>query len=69
MNEKMKNNKRQTSSESPDTSNQSSITKDRDETVDDQGVCLKAPEWPEHQRPWDDDMPCDDGRAGDISDE
>lgn len=27
-------------------------------------VCLKAPEWAEHQRFDDDDMGCDDGRAG-----
>jgi hypothetical protein len=68
MNEKMKDNKKRTPAKSPDTSNRSSITRDRDETVDDQGVCMKAPEWAEHQRPWDDDMPCDDGRAGDIGD-
>ena len=29
-------------------------------------VCQKAPEWAEHSRLRDDDMPCDDGRAGDI---
>ena len=27
-------------------------------------VCLKAPEWAEHQRFTDTDTPCDDGRAG-----
>lgn len=27
-------------------------------------LCLKAPEWAEHQRFDDGDMPCDDGRAG-----
>jgi nicotinamidase/pyrazinamidase len=27
-------------------------------------VCLKAPEWAEHQRLDDSDIPCDDGRAG-----
>jgi nicotinamidase/pyrazinamidase len=27
-------------------------------------VCLKAPEWAEHQRFDDNDTPCDDGRAG-----
>ena len=31
---------------------------------DDTEVCLKAPEWAEHQRLSDNDMPCDDGRAG-----
>ena len=29
-------------------------------------VCTKAPEWAEHQRLEDDDMPCDDGRSGKI---
>jgi nicotinamidase/pyrazinamidase len=29
-----------------------------------ENVCLKAPEWAEHQRFSDDDMGCDDGRAG-----
>lgn len=29
-------------------------------------VCVKAPEWAEHQRLDDDDMPCDDGRSGKI---
>ena len=28
------------------------------------GVCTKAPEWAEHQRLEDDDLPCDDGRSG-----
>jgi nicotinamidase/pyrazinamidase len=27
-------------------------------------VCVKAPEWAEHQRLEDDDLPCDDGRSG-----
>jgi nicotinamidase/pyrazinamidase len=27
-------------------------------------VCIKAPEWAEHQRLDDDDLPCDDGRSG-----
>jgi nicotinamidase/pyrazinamidase len=27
-------------------------------------ICLKAPEWAEHQRFSDSDIPCDDGRAG-----
>ena len=29
-----------------------------------QDVCRKAPEYAEHHRLQDDDMPCDDGRAG-----
>lgn len=29
-------------------------------------VCVKAPEWAEHQRLEDDDLPCDDGRSGKI---
>ena len=29
-----------------------------------QETCLKAPEWAEHQRFSDEDMGCDDGRAG-----
>jgi nicotinamidase/pyrazinamidase len=32
----------------------------------DPDVCVKAPEWAEHQRLQDDDMPCDDGRSGKI---
>jgi nicotinamidase/pyrazinamidase len=36
-----------------------------DEVSDTEGdQCLKAPEWAEHQRFSDDDMGCDDGRAG-----
>jgi len=35
----------------------------RDEAPD---ICVKAPEWAEHQRLDDDDMPCDDGRSGRI---
>lgn len=31
---------------------------------DEVDVCVKAPEWAEHQRFSDDDMGCDDGRAG-----
>jgi hypothetical protein len=31
-----------------------------------QDACRKAPEWAEHQRLEDDDMPCDDGRSGNI---
>jgi hypothetical protein len=27
-------------------------------------VCTKAPEWAEHERLSDSDMPCDDGRSG-----
>lgn len=27
-------------------------------------ICLKAPEWAEHDRLHDNDMPCDDGRSG-----
>ncbi|MFO7688094.1 MAG: hypothetical protein R6V60_18605 [Desulfobacterales bacterium] len=45
---------------------QTNITDERDKTVDDQAVCVKAPEWAEHQRLWDDDLPCDDGRSGNI---
>lgn len=37
---------------------------DRDARKDDQDVCVKAPEWAEHQRLSDDDQPCDDGRSG-----
>lgn len=40
---------------------------DRDDPTqlpDDVDVCVKAPEWAEHQRFSDDDMGCDDGRAG-----
>lgn len=44
------------------------ITADRDETVDEQDACTKAPEWAEHQRLTDDDMPCDDGRSGRLDD-
>jgi hypothetical protein len=33
-------------------------------TTPEPGVCLKAPEWAEHQRLEDDDLPCDDGRSG-----
>jgi hypothetical protein len=40
----------------------------RDETVANQGVCTKAPEWAEHHRLWDDDQPCDDGRSGRLDD-
>lgn len=29
-----------------------------------QDVCRKAPEYAEHHRLQDDDMPCEDGRAG-----
>jgi hypothetical protein len=28
--------------------------------------CTKAPEWAEHQRLSDSDMPCDDGRSGKL---
>jgi len=35
-----------------------------EETAPEPGVCLKAPEWAEHQRLEDDDQPCDDGRSG-----
>lgn len=40
------------------------VTTDRDEVVDEQAVCTKAPEWAEHSRLGDDDEPCDDGRSG-----
>lgn len=36
----------------------------RDIRKDDEDVCVKAPEWAEHQRFSDDDQPCDDGRSG-----
>jgi len=36
------------------------------DTAEDPDVCVKAPEWAEHQRLDDDDMPCDDGRSGKI---
>lgn len=29
-------------------------------------VCVRAPEWAEHQRPADPEEPCDDGRSGKI---
>lgn len=32
----------------------------------DQDVCVKAPEWAEHERFQDPDLPCDDGRTGDV---
>jgi nicotinamidase/pyrazinamidase len=32
--------------------------------TDEPELCLKAPEWAEHQRLNDSDKPCDDGRAG-----
>lgn len=48
---------------------ETNITDERDKTVDDQTVCLKAPEWAEHQRLSDDDLPCDDGRSGNIEDD
>ncbi len=38
----------------------------RHDTVDDQAVCVKAPEMAEHQRLGDDDLPCDDGRSGNL---
>lgn len=40
------------------------VTAGRDNVVDDQAVCDKAPEWAEHQRSWEEDEPCDDGRSG-----
>lgn len=40
----------------------------RDKTIDDQNVCIKAPEWAEHHRLWDEDQPCDDGRSGKVDD-
>lgn len=52
----------------PERSNEATITADRDEIIDDQDVCAKAPEWAEHQRLNDDDMPCDDGRSGNLDD-
>lgn len=33
--------------------------------VSETAVCEKAPEWNEHYRMGDDDLPCDDGRSGD----
>ena len=53
----------------PDRSGKAAVTADRDETFDDQDVCSKAPEWAEHQRLGDDDLPCDDGRAGRLEDQ
>lgn len=44
--------------------NDADITAGRDHAVDSEQVCEKAPEWAEHQRLWDDDEPCDDGRSG-----
>lgn len=35
-------------------------------SADDPDVCVKAPEWAEHQRLDDADLPCDDGRSGKI---
>jgi nicotinamidase/pyrazinamidase len=35
-----------------------------EEAAAEQDVCLKAPEWAEHQRFNDFDIPCDDGRSG-----
>jgi len=40
------------------------VTGRRDNVVDDQTVCNKAPEWAEHQRSWEEDEPFDDGRSG-----
>lgn len=42
----------------------SDATSRRDRVADDQTVCNKAPELAEHQRLWEDDEPCDDGRSG-----
>lgn len=42
------------------------ITAQRNDIIDDQDMCVKAPEWAEHQRLWDDDVPCDDGRSGKL---
>lgn len=41
-----------------------SVDAERDKQMDKGDVCEKAPEWAEHQRFWDDDEPCDDGRTG-----
>ncbi|MEJ2638026.1 MAG: hypothetical protein P8010_00470 [Desulfosarcinaceae bacterium] len=40
-----------------------------DESEDSDEVCIKAPEWAEHQRLRDEDTPCDDGRSGRLSEE
>ena len=63
------NDKKETTEKSNNSKNDAQVSKDRNKRVDDQGVCVKAPEWAEHQRLWDDDMPCDDGRSGNIEDE
>jgi hypothetical protein len=56
--------KKRSDRQPPDRSGKKAVTTDRDETFDDQDVCIKAPEWAEHQRLDDDDLPCDDGRSG-----
>lgn len=40
--------------------------KEDEEEQADLDVCDKAPEWAEHERFRDDDMPCDDGRTGKL---
>ncbi|HHP7235554.1 MAG TPA: hypothetical protein ACFCUC_13065 [Desulfobacterales bacterium] len=40
--------------------------KKKEEEQEDLDVCDKAPEWAEHERFRDDDMPCDDGRTGKL---
>ena len=42
------------------------LTADADASGEELDVCVKAPEWAEHQRLDDDDLPCDDGRRGKV---
>jgi len=60
----MKTNKLKERSHKPQKDSKKDTAADRDKIVDDQDVCTKAPEWAEHQRLWEDDEPCDDGRSG-----
>lgn len=50
-----------TSSEKPET-----IEEGSGETIPQGDVCQKAPEWAEHSRLHDEDLPCDDGRSGNL---
>ena len=43
-----------------------SIEAESGTTIPDDNICQKAPEWAEHSRLQDDDMPCDDGRTGNL---
>jgi len=42
------------------------LTADADASAEELDVCVKAPEWAEHQRLDDDDLPCEDGRRGKV---